>query len=69
MSFNEDVEDFKEEITMAVAAGVLYEVKGDAARQMIQELCRPTEEQIDKRRETTKMIKEYANILRLKVKK
>ena len=54
---------------MAVSAGVLYEVRGDAARRIIQELDNPTPDQLRKREEIKQQVKELARIVRLKAKK
>lgn len=58
----------KGEMTMAVSAGVLYEVNGLAARKMIQELDHPTGEQIEKRQEVQQVVKECANFIRMMIK-
>ncbi len=54
---------------MAVSAGVLYEVKGEAARRILQELDHPTEEQLEKRRAIKNQIKQYSNLIDLKAKR
>jgi len=60
--------NFKEAKTMAVSAGVLYEVRGEVARKMIQELDNPTAEQIEKRHAIKNQIKQFANLINLKAK-
>lgn len=49
---------------MDVSVGILYEVRGKDARKIMQELEHPTEEQLLKRQEIRKMVKEYAGIIK-----
>ena len=53
---------------MAVSAGVLYAVQGEAARKMLQEIDNPTADQIAKRRAINNQVNQYKNLINLKAK-
>lgn len=59
----------KGDVKMAVSAGILYEVRGEAAKRIIQEIDRPTIAQITQHNCISQQVKGLADLLRLKARK